>query len=54
MENTLFKPTTKNNYLLDEAVSALQKEIRRGNEENALFWALELFPRYSNGTAIRI
>jgi replication-associated recombination protein RarA len=25
-----------------EVVSALQKEIRRGNEENALHWALEL------------
>lgn len=25
-----------------EVVSALQKEIRRGNEENALYWALEL------------
>lgn len=25
-----------------EATSALQKEIRRGNEENALYWALEL------------
>ena len=25
-----------------EVMSALQKEIRRGNEENALYWALEL------------
>ncbi|OGI90360.1 hypothetical protein A3B01_02310 [Candidatus Nomurabacteria bacterium RIFCSPLOWO2_01_FULL_41_52b] len=45
---SLFKPKTKNNYLLQEVVSALQKDIRRGNEENALVWALELFPKYSN------
>jgi len=45
---SLFKPKTKNNYLLQEVVSALQKDIRRGNEENALVWALEMFPKYSN------
>lgn len=29
-------------YPLDQVISALQKEIRRGNEENAMFWAMEL------------
>lgn len=33
---------TVNGYAMDEVVSALQKEIRRGNEENAAFWACEL------------
>lgn len=33
---------TKNGYRVSEVVSALQKEIRRGNEETALFWCLEL------------
>jgi replication-associated recombination protein RarA len=40
---------TKGNYPLSDAISALQKEIRRGNEEAAMFWALELessFPQY--------
>lgn len=31
-----------NNYKLDEVVSALQKEIRRGNELMASYWAFEL------------
>ncbi len=31
-----------NNYKLDEVVSALQKEIRRGKELAAKYWALEL------------
>ena len=33
---------TKNGYPLDEVASALQKCIRRGWEDQALFWALEL------------
>jgi len=40
---------TKGNYPLSDAISALQKEIRRGNEESAMYWALELeasFPQY--------
>lgn len=45
---SLFKPKTKNGYLLQEIASALQKDIRRGNEKEALFWALEMFPEYSN------
>jgi len=31
---------------LDEVISALQKDIRRGNEEQAMFWAMELLPRF--------
>lgn len=35
---------TKKGYNFLEVFSALQKEIRRGKEEQALFWALELEP----------
>ena len=35
-------PLTKNGYYLDEVISALQKEIRRGNEYEAVYWAVEL------------
>lgn len=37
---------TQNGYKLDEVISALQKDIRRGNEEAAMFWALELVPKF--------
>lgn len=40
------KPFTQNGYLLFEVISALQKDIRRGNEEAAMYWALELVPKY--------
>jgi replication-associated recombination protein RarA len=33
---------TKNKYIVMQCVSALIKSIRRGIEEDALFWALEL------------
>lgn len=33
---------TKNRYELDEVVSSLQKSIRRGLEEESLYWAIEL------------
>lgn len=33
---------TKNNYPSDQVISALQKEIRRGNFENAVFYTLEM------------
>ena len=33
---------TKNGYLFFECSSALQKSIRRGLEDDALFWAVEL------------
>jgi len=35
-------PLTKNGYHLDEVISALQKDIRRGNEYEAVYWAVEL------------
>ncbi|MBN1581066.1 MAG: hypothetical protein JXA89_10215 [Anaerolineae bacterium] len=38
--------TEQNGYALGDAISALQKEIRRGNEYEAMYWALELVPRY--------
>jgi len=38
-----FEAITKNNHPLDEVISALQKEIRRGKTEEAFYWALELF-----------
>lgn len=37
---------TQNGYLLGEVISALQKEIRRNKEKEAMFWALELVPKY--------
>lgn len=43
-----YKPRTKNGYQLDEAVSTLQKAIRRGDEVTALFFALECFPKYAS------
>ncbi|MBI5035590.1 MAG: hypothetical protein HZB51_34290 [Chloroflexi bacterium] len=39
-------PPTKNNYVLGEVISALQKEIRRGKEKEAMFWAMELIPQF--------
>ena len=41
-----FHLTTARGYDFIEATSALQKEIRRGKEENALFWALELASKF--------
>jgi len=35
------KPVTKGGYPLDEVISAMHKEIRLGNEEMAVYWALE-------------
>lgn len=47
MNAELFSPKTKNDYPLDEVASTIQKAIRRGDEETALFFALELFPFYA-------
>lgn len=41
-----FQLKTDGGYYLDEVVSSLQKSIRRGHEKNALFWAMEMLPRY--------
>ena len=41
--------TKDHSYPLSEAISSLQKEIRRGNEEDAMYWALEVengYPQY--------
>ena len=37
-----YRPKTKHGYMLDEVVSSLTKEVRRGNEDRALFWAMEM------------
>ena len=42
-----YKPRTKNGYMLDEVVSPVPTTIRRGNEESALYFSPELFPKYS-------
>lgn len=39
-------PQTANNLDLFEVLSAMQKDIRRGNERQAMQWALELIPAY--------
>lgn len=41
-KSTDWEGRTKNGYKSDEVVSALQKEIRRGNELMAVWWAREL------------
>lgn len=38
----MYRLRTINEYYLDEVVSTLTKEIRRGNEDAALYWALEM------------
>ena len=37
---------TQNGYFLDEVISALQKDIRRGNEYESMFWCFELIPKF--------
>lgn len=44
----MFWRLTKNGYRFGEVLSALQKDIRRGKEEEALFWALELCPEFED------
>jgi len=41
-----YRPFTQNGYPLDEIISALQKDIRRGHEAQALYWCLEMVPRF--------
>jgi len=41
-----YQRLTQNNYDLSEVISALQKDIRRGNEEQAMYWALEMIPQF--------
>lgn len=42
MGNSRYELKTRGGYALDEVTSALQKCIRRGLEEESLFWALEM------------
>lgn len=42
----MYKPFTTHGYPLDEVASALQKSIRRCDEKQAMYWALELNDRY--------
>lgn len=39
---------TKNGYSADEALSALQKSVRRGEEKEAMYWALEMCPDFES------
>jgi replication-associated recombination protein RarA len=41
-EGDIGSPQTPRGYYLDEVISALQKEIRRGKEYDAAYWAVEL------------
>lgn len=44
-----FKATTKKGHSLFEVSSSFQKSVRRGMEEEAMYWAVELFEsRYDN------
>lgn len=42
-KNDYDRPRTKNGYYTDEVRSALNKAIRRGDEESAFFWAYEFY-----------
>jgi replication-associated recombination protein RarA len=46
MLEMLFPRQTENGYPFDEVTSALQKSIRRGLEEEAMYWAVELESRF--------
>lgn len=48
MAYTFSQLKTPGGHFLDVAVSALQKEIRRGNEREALYWAQEIESGYAN------
>jgi len=43
-----YQPTTQNGYNLFEVLSAMQKAIRRGDARTAVFFTMELWPKYSN------
>jgi len=47
-EQQKFEPRTKHGYSLDEVVSALQKCIRQGMEQDALYFAFELAEGYDD------
>lgn len=41
-----YQRMTQNSYDLSEVISALQKTIRRGDERQAMYWALEMVPQF--------
>jgi len=43
MKNFYKRPMTKSGYYTDEVRSALNKAIRRGDEQSAFFWAMEFY-----------
>lgn len=43
MKNFYERPMTKGGYFTDEVRSALNKSIRRGDEQAAMFWAMEFY-----------
>jgi len=38
--------TEAHGYQMFDVISALQKDIRRGNEENAMYWCMEMIPKF--------
>ena len=45
---SFYRPTTQNGYDLFEVLSAIQKAIRRGDTGIAVYFTMELWPKYSN------
>jgi len=43
-----YQLTTRNGYAMHEVMSALQKDIRRCNERDAVFWGLEMAPNFES------
>lgn len=41
-----YQRLTQNSYDLGEVVSAVQKAIRRGEEQEAMYWAIEMVPQF--------
>ena len=41
-ERVMSRLSTTSGYKYDETISALQKMIRRGDEVEAMYWAIEL------------
>lgn len=50
----MYRLQTDGGYDYLEVISALQKEIRRGNETAAMYWALELYEKYGKGLWTRL
>jgi replication-associated recombination protein RarA len=50
----MYQLKTENDYDFGEVISALQKEIRRGHEKEAMFWALEIYLKYPKALWTRL